>query len=133
MSKKTVIYNGVNMASDWPAKIEAAQQTTHYTSAGRKYSRIRYGDDNPKWGERPCRDCGVVKGQFHVQNCEYETCPICGESFAGGCTCKIDELSEQGEEIYKPSASRGYRIFVYGFVFVVFLLLLRSILMLFGI
>jgi hypothetical protein len=59
---KTDTYNGVKMVADWPAKIKAAQQITNYTSTGRKYSRIRYGEDNSKWGERPCRDCGVIKG-----------------------------------------------------------------------
>ncbi len=94
MRKKMIIYNGVEMIEGWPAKIEASQRQAYYTIAGQTYPRVRFGDDDPRWGLRPCRDCGVLKGQFHVMNCEYEKCPACGRSIAGH-TCKIEELSEQ--------------------------------------
>jgi hypothetical protein len=94
MAKNTIIYNGVKMTEDWPGKIESSQKQPHYTVAGRIYPRVRFGDEDPRWGDRPCRDCGVLKGQFHVIGCEYERCPVCAESFAGGCTCDIDELKE---------------------------------------
>jgi len=94
MAKKTITYNGVEMTEDWPAKIEASQRQLHYTVAGRAFLRVRFGEEDPRWGERPCRDCGVLKGQFHVIGCEYERCPACGKDFAGGCTCKIDEIQE---------------------------------------
>ncbi len=92
MSKKKIIYNGVEMVEGWLARIEASQRQPYYTIGGRSYLRIRFGDDDPRWGERPCRDCGVLKGQFHVMNCEYEKCPACGNAI-GGHTCRIDELS----------------------------------------
>jgi hypothetical protein len=61
MGEKLVIYNGVKVSADWPAKIEAAQVLTHDTIAGRKFARIRFGDDDPRWGQKPCLDCAVLK------------------------------------------------------------------------
>src|SRR5262245_33114307 len=98
MGKKFVVHHGVKMTEDWPEKIQAAQSLTHYTIAGRKHPRIRFGDEgHPGWGEKPCLDCGVLKGQFHVPDCEYEKCPACGEGRAGSCRCDIEELREPGE------------------------------------
>ena len=94
MSKKLVIHNGIKVTPDWPAKIEAAQALTHYTIDGQQFARIRFGDDDLRWGGKPCLDCAVLKGQLHVPDCEYEKCPACGEIRAGGCSCDPEELRE---------------------------------------
>jgi hypothetical protein len=134
MKDKFVIYNGVKMMADWPARIEESQRSPNYTCKGKKYPRVRYGDDDPRWGETPCRDCGVQLKQFHVFGCEYEQCPVCG-NLIGGCECGLDELLavEDRQKPVERMESRGFRIFVYGFFIIVLLLLLRVILMLFGI
>jgi hypothetical protein len=102
MSKKLVIYNDVKVTEDWPVKIEAAQALTHYTIGGAKFGRIRFGDEDPRWGGKPCLDCAVLKGQFHVPDCEYEKCPACGAIRASGCSCDIEELREPDEEPIAP-------------------------------
>ena len=141
MRKKFVIHNGVKMSADWPDKIAAAQTLTHYTIGGQRIARIHFGDDDPRWGQKPCLDCGVLKGQLHVPDCEYEKCPGCGEKRAGGCFCDTEELREPGEEpIAPPSQSvagrRVHRFFTglcWLIIIVILLAFLRSILMLFGI
>lgn len=91
---KQVTYQGVKMHEGWPRRIEESQQVLVYTERGIKYPRIRYGEDDPRWGEIPCNGCGVLKGQFHVVvgPCEYEKCPKCGAFFSEGHKCDFDEL-----------------------------------------
>ncbi len=136
VGKEYVVYNGVRMVAGWPAKIVAAQSLTEYTISGKKLARIRFGDDDPRWGNRPCLDCGVRKGQLHVPHCEYEKCPACG---GGGCNCVTEELREPDEEL-SPAENEGMerrnrnlnRV-TWVFVVIALLVLIRSILILFGI
>lgn len=68
---------------------------------GKRYRRIKYGDEecvdekgNPilddedkplDWvkitTEHDCHDCGVKRGQYHVEGCDAEICPKCGGQF----------------------------------------------------
>jgi hypothetical protein len=88
MENDRVIYNGVSMTPDWPAKIEAAQNVSSRTIQDKVYSRVRFGDEQKDWRaeQRPCRDCGVVKGQYHVPGCDVDECPACGGQ-AITCDC----------------------------------------------
>jgi hypothetical protein len=77
-----VLYNGLSMVPDWPAQIEAAQEQPYVTVDKRTYQRIPWGmeecwdTDFPR-PTVPCRDCGVLPGQYHVPTCCLERCPIC--------------------------------------------------------
>ncbi|MFH0755906.1 MAG: hypothetical protein V2B15_01295 [Bacteroidota bacterium] len=86
--------------------IESQKQKT-VTSKGKRYRRVRYGDEifldedgNPycddngvpyDWNkitsERPCNDCGVLKGEYHVEGCDIEICPKCGGQLIGFHKC----------------------------------------------
>ena len=46
---------------------------------GKYYKRIPCGDNDfldYNMDGRPCKDCGVSVGQYHVAGCEAEKCPV---------------------------------------------------------
>ena len=88
---KLVEHRGVLMTPDWPERITKAQGKTHVTSGGVSFARIPHGADNPRWGEIPRPQCGVIKGELHVPDCQYDHCPVCREF--GYCECRIDGKS----------------------------------------
>lgn len=87
MEPGSVIYNGHEMAAEWPARIEAAQGVTTYQIDGQLYGRIAYGKEADEWPPGACHDCGVLKEQYHVPLvCDVEECPRCGNQVIG-CPC----------------------------------------------
>lgn len=93
-----------------------AQDEKTVVLSGKRYRRIRYGNEirhwNPpiddfktQWADiisRPCHDCGVRRGELHLEGCDMETCPRCGHQYMC-CDC---EREDQGEdfELEEPTA-----------------------------
>jgi hypothetical protein len=90
MTSQFITYQGVQMSPDWPAKIRAAQHQTTLVIHGHVYDRIPYGAEARPSAvlPAPCRDCGVLVGQFHVHHCCIEACPRCGTGQR--ITCDVD-------------------------------------------
>jgi hypothetical protein len=92
----------------WQEFIDAAQTDTDVIMGdGRVLPRIRYGAEPDDWGadDHPCRDCGAVKGQYHVYGlCGVERCPNCGGQLAS-CDCEFEGDSGPAEESTPKSAA----------------------------
>jgi hypothetical protein len=86
--QKFVKCNGVDVIEGWPEKIEDAQRSPTVFINSKEYGRVRYGEEEgyKSADVRPCKDCAVIKGQFHVRGCDTERCPACGGQ-AMGCEC----------------------------------------------
>jgi len=62
------------------------------------------------WGERPCHDCGVVKGQFHVlAACDSELCPKCEKAMSAH-TCLFDEFGDVAGHDRPQASGMGWRL-----------------------
>jgi hypothetical protein len=95
---KKVIYRGVSMIEGWPDKIVEAQSILTCEVRGKQVPRIRYGEEEDDWGadKRPCHDCGVFKGELHVEGCDVERCPGCGgQRF--NCDCEPYEDEDEDD------------------------------------
>jgi hypothetical protein len=90
--------------------VEAQREKT-VVSSGKRYRRVRYGDEirhwNPpmpddfkgRWAEiitRPCHDCGVRRGELHLEGCDMEVCPRCGFQYLC-CECQREYEDEDAE------------------------------------
>jgi hypothetical protein len=96
MADDRVIYNGVEVAAEWPARIEAAQHEAEYEIADVSYPRIPYGEEQRPWPAGPCHDCAVLRGQYHVPGCDAEECPRChGQAIGCDCLDADDDLEPQ--------------------------------------
>jgi hypothetical protein len=83
------------MIEGWPNKIQSAQSILSYTVDGKAVSRVRYGAEQDNWhaDSIPCHACGVLKGEFHVPNCDVEECPVRGGQFIS-CGCPFEEREQ---------------------------------------
>ena len=96
-NKNFVIYNGVEMHKDTPKDILRAQQQPHLWLGLTAFRRFKYGEEpmwlelDPKYSKArsPCHDCGVLKGQYHADGCDWEQCPKCRKQLLG-CGCWIE-------------------------------------------
>lgn len=91
MDVEYIIFRGQSVSRDWPEKIAAAQSHMEWVINGQAVPRVRFGEEPDDWGadRGPCRDCVVVKGEFHVVGCDVERCPNCGGQVIG-CDCPYD-------------------------------------------
>lgn len=61
--------------------------------------RIKCGDPRDFCNER-CSDCGAIPGEYHLEGCDCERCPICGNQLITcGCMGKIFSYKYSKKEI----------------------------------
>ena len=89
-----------------------AQHEKTVVLIGKRYRRIRWGNEirhwkypMPKgyevtWAEvikKPCGDCGVSRGELHLDGCDIEVCPCCGHQYlCCGCRREWDDEDDAG-------------------------------------
>jgi HEPN domain-containing protein len=104
--EKIVVYNNVLMPIYLKIEIENQQRIEYFMDEKAvKYKRIPYGDEikyfefnkNDEYyftyANKPCHDCFVSRGQFHLDGCDVEICPKCkSQLLSCGCfTQKTDD------------------------------------------
>jgi hypothetical protein len=89
LSDRMITYRGVQVVLGWPARIREAQRFKTCRPNGVEMLRVAYGSERDDWGadDRPCHDCAVIKGEFHVPGCDVERCPACDGQMIAGCEC----------------------------------------------
>jgi hypothetical protein len=108
-SEVTEIAQEVYYLFQWLDDYWRAQDEKTVLLSGRRYRRIRYGKEPiPKgapidfralWEElitRPCGDCGVIQGELHLDGCDMERCPRCGDQFMC-CECRLEQDELEAE------------------------------------
>jgi hypothetical protein len=85
----------------WKKEIEDNARYHHYIGYdGKKYPRIKYGEENEffttknltdriNWAYLDyeyCDDCGAKRGEYHLNLCDLEVCPVCGGQLLS-CGC----------------------------------------------
>lgn len=114
-NKDWVIFRGIevrkNYVKDLIKDIDNNSKYKYYiTKNGEKVERVRYGDELSRMSEEVkkrynisfytnyeiCDDCGAKIGEFHLNDCDIEICPIC---FGQVMTCECIAKDENGELI----------------------------------
>lgn len=60
---------------------------------GKKYKRIRFGDEPLSKRDAYCHDCNARLGFFHHGGCDVERCPACGGQLVS-CDCEIEFITK---------------------------------------
>jgi hypothetical protein len=98
------------VAEGWPEKIAAAQNVLSLAFGDREVARVRYGKEHGGWNfSVPCHDCKVIEGELHVQGCDVEECPLCGQQLIT-CECAEDAelVSSIAPEVMRALTDAGY-------------------------
>lgn len=94
---------------EWLDDYWKAQDEKTVRLSGRRYRRVRFGQEmrawerNPFWKQQinkefraswievikePCHDCGVIAGELHLDGCDVEVCPRCAGQYLC-CDCRL--------------------------------------------
>jgi len=103
----------------------AQDEKTSWRS-GKRYRRIRFGQEIRRWRHtmskgfeaewaeitrKPCGDCGVSRGELHLDGCDIEVCPCCGGQYMC-CDCNReyddDDETPERDAIQLPLNLKAY-------------------------
>ena len=104
------MYRGVEFTKEELKKYKQDLADNQYmiyvtNSTGETYKRIRYGEEieafkefGELWIERTyCPDCEVKKGEYHLNECDCEIWPKCGDQLIS-CNCNWIKYTAESEE-----------------------------------
>jgi hypothetical protein len=97
----------------WLDEYWKAQREKTVVLCGRRYRRVRFGQEMRHWlrdpfrreevkksgfqlhelPKQPCHDCDVIAGELHLDGCDYEVCPRCAGQYMC-CDCRRDQDDE---------------------------------------
>ncbi len=74
---------------DYSKHFEISQECLYLYIDGVRYKRLAWGQESSfpsDLADKPCHDCGAIRGQYHSLLCDMERCPKCGEQEMS-CDC----------------------------------------------
>lgn len=84
--------------------LQKAQEVTRYHISGKYYQRIPLE-------QNICPECGALRGQYHVVDCNEERCPACSTRMAD-CECP-DSSSEDGDAFaFKEHSEKACALYI---------------------
>ena len=112
-SELSEIAQSVYNVFEWLDDYWKAQNEKTVVFLGRRFRRVRYGQEIRHWNsspwrkqmgkdfgarwteiiKQPCHDCGVIVGELHLDGCDVEVCPRCTGQYLG-CECRLIEDAE---------------------------------------
>lgn len=118
-AKHLTVFRGIEVKKEWLEDIKKDIELNnkryiyYKNSEGKLIQRIKYGDEdnvlNANGIHYPfshsefdyCADCTAKKGEYHLDGCDWEICPVCFQQKLS-CGCELVLSDAEGNEYISP-------------------------------